>query len=92
MNEQGLTEIVGISAGICTAVSLLPQLVKLIRNKKAEDISLIYLFVLLAGLMLWIWYGWLREDVPVMATNTFSLLLNLVIIVLGIKYKKHPGS
>lgn len=92
VNEQSLTEIVGISAGICTAVSLLPQLVKLIRNKKAEDISLVYLFVLLTGLLLWIWYGWLREDMPVMATNTFSLILNLVIIVLGIKYKKHPGS
>lgn len=92
MNEQILTEIVGISAGICTAVSLLPQLVKLIRDKKAEDISMIYLFVLLAGLMLWIWYGWLRKDLPIMATNTFSLMLNVVIIVLGIKYKKHPGG
>jgi MtN3 and saliva related transmembrane protein len=92
VNEQILTEVVGISAGVCTAVSLLPQLVKLIRDKKAEDISLIYLFVLLAGLLLWIWYGWLRKDLPIMVTNTFSLMLNLVIIVLGIKYKKHPGG
>jgi MtN3 and saliva related transmembrane protein len=68
-------------------VSLLPQLIKLIRTKKAEDISLFYLIILFIGLGLWIWYGFMREDVPIIATNIFSLSLNSVIIVLGIRYK-----
>lgn len=83
-----LPEIVGISAGICTSVSLLPQLVKLVKNKKAEDLSLFYLGILFIGLGLWIWYGILRNDIPIIATNGFSLILNAIIIVLGIKYKK----
>jgi MtN3 and saliva related transmembrane protein len=83
-----LTEIVGIVAGICTAISLLPQLIKMIKNKKADDISLFYLIILLCGLSLWVWYGFLRDDMPIIVTNSFSLLLNITVIILGIKYKK----
>ena len=83
-----LTEFVGITAGVCTAISLLPQLIKMVKEKKAEDISLFYLIILLIGLSLWVWYGVLRSDVPIIATNCFSLLLNIAILVLGVKYKK----
>lgn len=82
------TEIVGISAGICTSISLLPQVIKLLKHKKAEDISLFYLIILFIGLALWIWYGFLREDLPIIVTNGFSLILNGIIIVLGVRYKR----
>jgi len=82
------TEIVGLAAGICTSVSLLPQLFKLLKHKKAEDISLFYLVVLFIGLGLWIWYGVLRDDVPIIVTNGFSLVINGIVIALGIRYKK----
>lgn len=82
------TEIVGLSAGICTSVSLLPQLVKLIRHKKAEDISIFYLVILFVGLALWIWYGFLRDDIPILVTNGFSLVINGIVLFLGIKYKR----
>lgn len=82
------TEIIGLAAGICTSISLLPQLVKLVRNKKAEDISLFYLIILFIGLALWMWYGFLREDIPILVTNGFSLVINGIVIVLGFRYKK----
>ena len=87
------TEIVGLAAGVCTAISLLPQLFKLLKNKKAEDISLFYLVILFIGLGLWIWYGALRDDLPILITNGFSLVINGIIIFLGIKYKRaHRGQ
>lgn len=82
------TEIVGITAGVFTAVSLLPQLIKLLKHKKAEDISLFYLIILLCGLSLWVYYGFLRDDLPIILTNSFSLLLNIITLILGAKYKK----
>lgn len=87
MNQGSVTQWVGIVAGVFTAVSLLPQLIKLIRTKKAEDLSLFYLVILFIGLGLWIWYGFMREDVPIIATNIFSLSINTLIIVLGVRYK-----
>jgi len=82
------TEWVGIIAGVLTASSMLPQVIKVLKEKKAEDISLLMLIVLLSGISLWIVYGVMRKDLPIIATNAFSLLVNLVLIVLGIKYKK----
>lgn len=81
-------EIIGLAAGILTSISLLPQLVKLIKHKKAEDISLFYLVILFVGLALWVWYGTLRDDLPIIVTNGFSLVINGLVIFLGIHYKK----
>ena len=88
MDKNQLTEIIGIAAGVCTAISLLPQIVKLIKEKKAQDISLFYLFVLLCGLALWTYYGFLKEDLPIIATNIFSMVLNIIMLVLGMFYKR----
>jgi MtN3 and saliva related transmembrane protein len=81
------TQILGLVAGVLTASSLLPQVVKTIKEKKADEVSLVMLFVLLAGVSLWIVYGFKKDDFPIIATNCFSLLVNLVMIGLRIKYK-----
>jgi MtN3 and saliva related transmembrane protein len=82
------TQIIGLAAGICTACSLLPQVFKTLKEKKADDVSLSMLFVLQAGLILWILYGIKRSDMPIIATNSFSLLVNITMVVLRIRYKK----
>ena len=82
------TQIIGLAAGVCTASSLIPQVVKTLKEKKAEDISLIMLLVLMTGVSLWIVYGIKRDDLPIIATNCFSLLVNITMIVLRIKYKR----
>ncbi|MCW3073677.1 MAG: hypothetical protein JWP69_746 [Flaviaesturariibacter sp.] len=81
------TQILGLAAGICTASSLLPQVIKTLKEKKADEVSLVMLFVLLTGVSLWIVYGIKKDDLPIIATNCFSLLVNLVMISLRIKYK-----
>ena len=82
------TQVIGLAAGVCTATSLVPQVVKTIKEKKAEDVSLGMLIVLATGIILWIVYGVKKNDLPIIATNSFSLLVNILMVVLGIKYKK----
>lgn len=82
------TQWIGIAAGICTSTSLVPQVVKTIKEKEAEDVSILMLIVLGVGVALWIVYGFKKEDVPIIATNIFSLLVNITMIILRIKYKK----
>ncbi|HEV7333540.1 MAG TPA: SemiSWEET transporter [Flavisolibacter sp.] len=79
---------IGLFAGICTASSLLPQLIKTIREKKAENISKLMLFVLMTGVATWVVYGILRKDLPIIITNSFSLLLNICMIFLRLKYNR----
>lgn len=83
-----MTEWVGIAAGIFTSSSLLPQLIKLLKQKDAENISVFFLVILLIGVSLWVWYGIMKNDVPIIATNSFSIVINLLMIMYGIKYKK----
>jgi MtN3 and saliva related transmembrane protein len=85
------TEIIGLAAGVLTASSLIPQVVKTLKEKKAEDVSLAMLFVLQSGLVLWIIYGLKKNDLPIIATNCFSLLVNITMVILRIKFRKKPG-
>ena len=81
-------QFVGIIAGIFTAVSLMPQLIKTFKTKKVEQISLVMLIILMCGLVLWIYYGILRNDFPIIATNSFSFLLNITLVILKAKYNR----
>ena len=78
---------VGICAGILTTASLIPPLVKLIKEKNPEHVPLGMLVILLGGLCLWIYYGLLNKDWPILVTNCLSLAQNLAMLTLRFKYQ-----
>lgn len=83
-----LTTWIGLGASICTGISLLPQLLKIIKEKKASDISYRMLLILFCGLSLWIWYGVQKDDWIIIIANAVSLLINSTIFFLNHKYPK----
>ncbi len=89
MNSQTL---IGIAASICTALSLLPQLVKIVKEKKASDISYWMLAILIAGLILWIIYGTMDGDYIIIVSNAVSLLINISVFTLNVYYSKRSSS
>lgn len=82
------TQLIGIFAGICTGISLLPQLIKIIKEKKVDDISFFMLIILMVGLAGWVWYGILKEDYPIIVTNSFSFLVNCAIIFFRVRFQR----
>lgn len=76
------TTVFGVIAGVLTGVSLLPQLIKILKEKKVENVSIWMLLILLAGLGLWVAYGILKDDLIIMITNSFSFLVNSIILIL----------
>ena len=84
MNEN----ILGIIAGVLTSGAMVPQLIKVLKEKNADDISWIMLLVLISGLSLWVWYGFLKNELPIILSNSFSVLLNITLLVCCIIYKK----
>lgn len=83
------TQIIGVIAGILTSSSLIPQAVKSIKEKKASEVSYLMFVILLAGNGLWAWYGILKEDMPIIITNAFAVLMDIVMIVLKMKFGKN---
>jgi MtN3 and saliva related transmembrane protein len=82
-----LSSYIGIAAGICTSVSQLPQLIRIIKEKKADDISYFMVCILLAGVSTWVWYGIMKKDYPIIFTNAFSVLVNILMLLFTIRYK-----
>ena len=80
--------IIGIGASIFTAVASLPQLIKLFKEKKAGDISVLMYCVLITGLGLWIWYGILKNDWILITSNSLSFLINSAVLILALNFKK----
>ena len=81
------TQLIGIVAGVFTAISMMPQLIKIIKEKKAENVSVWMLIILLFGLSMWTIYGLLKKDWPIIIANMFSVLLNLVLVYFRNKYR-----
>jgi MtN3 and saliva related transmembrane protein len=79
--------LIGLAAGTLTSLSMLPQLIKIIREKKAKEISLFAFIILVSGITLWIVYGYIKEDMPILVTNALALVINVCMIVLSLKYK-----
>lgn len=79
--------VVGIAASIFTSASMLPQLVKLAREKKAGEISMGMLIILVTGLSCWIAYGIMKEDWILICANGFSWVVTVLMIIFTLKYK-----
>ena len=81
-------EVLGLVAGGITSVAMMPQLIKVIKEKNAEDISVVMLLVLMTGLSLWVWYGILQNELPIILSNSFSVLVNITLLICCMMYKK----
>ena len=85
---MNFTDILGFVAGICVMTSVIPQILKVWRTKKVKDISLLTFSVLTFGVALWVIYGILKKDMPIIITNSISLFLNLIMVYFIIYYEK----
>jgi MtN3 and saliva related transmembrane protein len=83
-----IKNIIGICAGVLTAVSAIPQILKVIKDKKASAISPLMFWVLLAGNSLWCWYGILLNEWPIIITNAFSIVCDILMIILNYRYSR----
>jgi len=72
----------GMVAGMLTTVGFIPQIVRGYRTKKMDDVSLFMPILLSAGMALWLGYGMVLNDLPIIFWNAVALTFNLVIIAL----------
>lgn len=82
-----IINIIGLVAAFLTTISSLPQVIKTIKLKEARDISFWMWALLALGIFLWLIYGILKNDFPIILANGISLLLILIVLGLKIKFK-----
>jgi MtN3 and saliva related transmembrane protein len=79
--------IIGLTAGFCTTVAFLPQAIKTWKTKSAKDLSLGMYSIFCTGIILWLIYGILINDLPVILTNLATMILATSILYFKLSYK-----
>ncbi len=68
-----MTTFVGLAAAFFTTISYFPQLSKTWRTGEAGDLSLRMLLALWTGLVLWVVYGVMQQDLAIIIANAISV-------------------
>ena len=82
---SGMT-LLGLVAGCCTTLAYLPQAIKAWRTRSTHDVSLEMFLLMVTGIVLWLIYGFLERDVPIIAANIASFALTMTILYLKLRF------
>ena len=77
---------IGLIAAISTSISFLPQAVKVIRTQNTDAISLSMYSLFVFGVSLWLIYGIMLNDLPMLIANTFTLFFATIILTIKVKH------
>ena len=79
-------DLVGYLAACCTTGAYVPQVLRVVRTRSTRDISLKMFLVLITGLGLWLTYGIVQGQIPIILANGITLLLAGTILCFKLKY------
>ena len=75
-----LTHLIGLGAAFCTTIAFLPQVVRAWQTRSTKDLSLSMFLVFTTGIFLWLVYGAILHDVPLIAANGITFVLSGTIL------------
>jgi len=81
-----ITTLIGLMAAICTTGSFLPQVIRAWRTRSTRDVSAWMFILLVTGNSLWLVYGTLIGDLPLVIANLVTLGLVGIILALKLRY------
>lgn len=87
----GTLELIGSTAAVCTTISFVPQLVRVVQRKSARDISLMMFLLFSFGVACWLVYGVGIQSRPIVAANAITLALALTILVLKLIFDRRSS-
>jgi MtN3 and saliva related transmembrane protein len=82
-----LVDILGAIAAACTTGAFLPQAIKVIVTQETKSLSLIMYIMLTTGVALWLAYGILKADIPLIIANGVTFAFASIILIIKIKNK-----
>ena len=75
-----MVEFIGYTAAILTTISFLPQVIKTVKTKNTDGISLTMYLLFVVGIALWLVYGILIENLVIILANSLTLLLSSIVL------------
>ena len=82
-----MTEYIGYISAILTSLAFAPQMIKTIRTKSTDGISLGTYIIFNIGVIGWLTYGILENDWPIILANTLTFIFAFTILCLKLKHR-----
>ncbi len=77
---------IGIAAAVLTTGAFAPQAFKAWRTRSTKDVSLAMFTMMVVGIALWLTYGILINDLPLIVANAVTLVLAASILLAKIRF------
>ena len=81
-------QLLGLAAGMLTTIAFLPQVIKTWKSRSAKDLSLGMFSMFCLGVAMWLAYGLLVQDIPVIAANLLTLMLASTLLFFKLRFKE----
>ncbi len=82
---------IGYMAGFCTTASFVPQVIRAVRTRHTDDLAWGWLIIFECGLALWLTYGVVLHDWPMIFANSITITLCSSLMVMKVRFSK-PAS
>lgn len=82
------TQLLGLIAGGCTTIAFLPQVIKTWKSRSAKDLSLSMFSIFCLGVTLWLVYGFMVHDIPVIVANMLTLMLASTLLFFKLRFRE----
>jgi MtN3 and saliva related transmembrane protein len=82
-----MKNMIGYVAAFLTTFSMLPQIIRIWRLKEARDISVFMPLMASAGSALWLIYGIMLGELPIIIANAVFVLVTLTTLFVTVKYR-----
>lgn len=83
---MSLVSLIGFAAAALTTAAFVPQAVRAWRTRQTRDLSLVTFSILCAGVALWLVYGLLIGDGPLIASNLVTLCVAVTLLALKLRH------
>lgn len=80
-----LVDYIGSIAATCTTLAFIPQAVHSYKTRDLSGISLPMYSIFTVGVAMWLVYGLLKQDWPIIIANIITVALSAMILVLKIR-------
>lgn len=86
--------ILGLAAAVLTTGANIPQTIKVIKTRSTKSLSSYTYIMLFTGMALWVIYGVIRKDIPIILANSVagSLCGVILFIKLLARYRSHRNK
>jgi MtN3 and saliva related transmembrane protein len=85
---MNIIQVLGLVAGSLTTAAFLPQVIKTWKSRSAKDLSLGMFSLFCLGVLLWLIYGLIVRDIPVIAANLLTLMLASTLLFFKLRFKE----